>query len=141
VAPSDSNDLRRVVEKTLFYDLVAVPALVSKLFNSESFAVEPSEIKHPMNSNAITNYCIKIDRVREHIRMSRQRCALVCSEHVAAHARWMMVLLHRRVRRVEALNGLHMLTADDGGYEGLYGGLGWQGVRLIHNKLGIIANP
>ena len=117
--------LRWVVEETLFYDLVMFPSLIRKLINREAFAVESGELKHPVNGDAIAFNCEKINWVREHVNVSRERSVFVCNERVAACARRVMVLLHGRGQRVEALDGFGVLTANDSGDEGFDGGLGW----------------
>ena len=120
--------LRWVVEETLFYDLLMFPSLIRKLINREAFAVESGELKHPVNGDAIAFNCEKINWMREHVTVSRERSAFAGNEHVAAYARRVMVLLHGRGQRLEALDGFGVLTADDSGDEGFDGGLSWHSV-------------
>ncbi len=113
--------LRRVVEESFFNNLVICPALIRELVNREPLAIEPCEVKHPVNGNTISFNGKEIDRMGEYIRVLRQRRALMRHEHVTSHAWWMMVFLHSGIRRVEALNGLRVLAADHGGNECFYG--------------------
>ena len=77
--------------------------------------------------------------MRKRFAVSREGGAFVRNEHIATHARRVMVLLHRRVRRIKTLNGFGVVAADDGGDKGFYRGLGKHVARLVEDKLWIIA--
>src|SRR5262249_31577943 len=107
------RQLRGIVEESLFRHALAFPALTGELLDPRPRSVEPFELEDPTDHDVIAvhedrRHALRADRCR-----TREDLALAGDERRAPDARCRLVLLHRRVLRVELLDRLDVLVALD----------------------------
>src|SRR5450631_3726114 len=119
-APLGSRlELLRIVEKLLFDDAIVLPALIRQLVEPDPLAIKEFELENPSNDDVVAidehrTHAFRIYRAR-----SGQSLSFVRDQRLSSDAGRKIVLLHRRMRRVELLDRLHMGVRLDSGDEAL----------------------
>src|SRR5438445_2458859 len=128
------DELRGIVEECFLDDAFAVPALVRKLLHPRPAPVLPLELENPANHDLVAAREKGADARGFHRARFREHRAFARDEQISPDARHRLILLHRRILRVELRDRIGVrvfFDTRDEWFQGVGGGQGhvieWDG--------------